>query len=83
MKYRYLSRRSCYPLRRSAEELSFAFSVLLTQPLSRPEAAVRFETLWNEVNDAAQSCVDSDAAFSYIALLHRMDRRWRFLPSMN
>ncbi|SEI39129.1 hypothetical protein SAMN05192539_1001122 [Paraburkholderia diazotrophica] len=83
LKYRYLSRRSCYPLRRSAEELSFAFSVLLTQPLSRPEAAVRFETLWNEVNDAAQSCVDSDAAFSYIALLHRMDRRWRFLPSMN
>jgi hypothetical protein len=36
LKYRYLSRRSRYPLRRSAEELSFAFSLLLTQPLSRP-----------------------------------------------
>lgn len=83
LKYRYLSRRSCHPLRRSAEELSFAFSVLLTQPLSRPEAAARFETLWNEVNDAAQSCADSDAAFSYIALLHSMDQRWRFLRSMN
>ncbi len=44
---------------------------------------MRFETLWNEVNDAAQSCVDSDAAFTYIALLHSMDQRWRFLRSMN
>lgn len=83
LKYRYLSRRSLYPLRRSAEELSFAFSELLTQPLSRPEAAARFETLWNEVNDAAQSCDNSDAAFTYIALLHSMDQRWRFLRSMN
>jgi len=83
LKYRYLSRRSFQPLRRSAEELSFAFSELLVQPLSRPEAAARFETLWNEVNDAAQSCVDSDAAFTYIALLHSMDQRWRFLRSMN
>jgi hypothetical protein len=83
LKYRYLSRRSCLPLQRSAEELSFAFSELLAQPLSRPEAAARFENLWNEVNDAAQSCVDSDAAFSYIALLQSMDQRWRFLRSMN
>ncbi len=83
MKYRYLSRRSVVSLRRTAEELSFAFSELLTQPLSRPEAAVRFEILWNEVNEAAQSCVDSDAAFPYIALLHSMDQRWRFLRSMN
>ena len=83
LKYRYLSRRSLLPLRRSAEELSFAFSELLAQPLSRPEAAARFETLWNEVNDAAQSCDDSDAAFTYIALLHSMDQRWRFLRSMN
>ncbi|SOE67734.1 hypothetical protein SAMN05446935_3081 [Burkholderia sp. YR290] len=83
LKYRYLSRRSLLPLRRSAEELSFAFSELLAQPLSRPEAAARFETLWNEVNNAAQSCDDSDAAFTYIALLHSMDQRWRFLRSMN
>ncbi|ACC70945.1 hypothetical protein Bphy_1763 [Paraburkholderia phymatum STM815] len=83
LKYRYLSRRALHPLQRSAEELSFAFSELLAQPLSRPEAAARFEHLWNEVNDAAQSCVDSDAAFSYIALLQSMDQRWRFLRSMN
>ncbi len=70
-------------LARSADELLFAFSVLLTQPLSRPEAAARFEVLWNEANDAAQSCADSDAVLRYVALLQKMDHRWRFLRSMN
>jgi hypothetical protein len=83
VKYRYASLSLRIARSRSAEELSFAFSVLLTQPLSRPEAAERFENLWDEVNQAAQSCADGDAAFHYVALLQKMDHSWRFLRSMN
>lgn len=83
LKYRYIAHDPRMSARRSVEELSFAFSVLLVQPLERMEAARRFSTLWDEVNEAAQSCADSDATLPYIALLQKMDVHWRQLRSMN
>lgn len=68
---------------RSAEELSFAFSLLLFQPLARVDAAVLFEALWNETNDAATACLADAAAFSYIELLKDMDRRWRHVRTLH
>jgi hypothetical protein len=68
---------------RSAEELSFAFSLLLVQPLSRAEAAILFEELWNEANAAATACLADGAAFSYIELLKEMDRRWRHVRTLH
>ncbi|MEJ0004236.1 MAG: hypothetical protein WDN30_13045 [Pararobbsia sp.] len=71
------------PRYRSAEELSFAFSVLLAQPISRAEAAVLFEALWNEANDAATACLTDASAFGYIALLKEMDKRWRHASTLH
>jgi hypothetical protein len=68
---------------RTAEELSFAFSLLLLQPLSRHEAAILFEELWNEANAAATACLPDGAAFSYIELLKEMDRRWRHVRTLH
>lgn len=67
------------PMHRSVEELSFAFVVLLNQPLARLEAANRFERLWNETNEAASASLGTERAVSYIALLKDMDTRWRRL----
>ncbi len=66
-------------MHRSVEELSFAFVVLLNQPLARLEAANRFERLWNETNEAASASLGTERAVSYIALLKDMDMRWRRL----
>lgn len=66
-------------MHRSVEELSFAFIVLLNQPLARLEAANRFERLWNETNEAASASLGTERAVSYIALLKDMDTRWRRL----
>lgn len=66
-------------MHRSVEELSFAFVVLLNQPLARLEAANRFERLWNETNEAASASLGTEHAVSYIALLKDMDTRWRRL----
>lgn len=62
---------------RTAEELSFAFSVLLTLELPHQEAAFAFQRLWDETNDAATACLPEASAFIYIELLRDMDRRWR------
>ena len=66
-------------MHRSVEELSFAFVVLLNQPLARLEAANRFERLWNETNEAASASLGTERAVSYIALLKDMDMRLRRL----
>lgn len=70
-------------MHRSVEELSFAFVVLLNQPLARTEAANRFERLWNETNEAASASLGTERAISYIALLKDMDARWRRLRVLN
>jgi hypothetical protein len=70
-------------MHRTVEELSFAFVVLLNQPLARAEAANRFERLWNETNEAASASLGTDRAVSYIALLKDMDARWRRLRVLN
>ncbi len=70
-------------MHRSVEELSFAFVVLLNQPLARVEAANRFERLWNETNEAASASLGTERAVSYIALLKDMDVRWRHLKVLN
>ena len=67
------------PMHRTVEELSFAFLVLLNQPLARTEAANRFEQLWNETNEAASASLGTDRAVSYITLLKDMDKKWRCL----
>lgn len=71
------------PMHRTVEELSFAFLVLLNQPLARTEAANRFEQLWNETNEAASASLGTDHAVSYIALLKDMDKKWRRLRVLN
>jgi hypothetical protein len=71
------------PVHRTVEELSFAFLVLLNQPLARTEAANRFEQLWNETNEAASASLGTDYAVSYIALLKDMDKKWRRLRVLN
>jgi hypothetical protein len=71
------------PMHRTVEELSFAFVVLLNQPLARVEAANRFERLWNETNEAASASLGTERAISYIALLKDMDSRWRHLRVLN
>ncbi|WP_437123855.1 hypothetical protein [Paraburkholderia phenazinium] len=71
------------PMHRTVEELSFAFVVLLNQPLARTEAANRFERLWNETNEAASASLGTEHAVSYIALLKDMDARWRCLRVLN
>ncbi len=68
---------------RSVEELSFAFAMLLNQPLARAEAASRFAQLWNETNEAASASLGTGRANGYIALLRDMDVRWRRLPALN
>jgi hypothetical protein len=83
LKYRYIGHEPLIAGRRSVEELSFAFSVLLALPLDRMEAARRFSTLWDEVNAAALTCADTDTTLTYIALLQKMDRHWRQHRSMN
>jgi hypothetical protein len=70
-------------MHRTVEELSFAFLVLLNQPLARTEAANRFEQLWNETNEAASASLGTDHAVSYIALLKDMDKKWRRLRVLN
>jgi hypothetical protein len=70
-------------MHRSVEELSFAFVVLLNEPLARVEAANRFERLWNETNEAASASLGTEHAVSYIALLKDMDARWRRLRVLN
>jgi hypothetical protein len=70
-------------MHRTVEELSFAFVVLLNQPLARVEAANRFERLWNETNEAASASLGTERAVSYIALLKDMDARWRHLKVLN
>ena len=70
-------------MHRSVEELSFAFVVLLNEPLARVEAANRFERLWNETNEAASASLGTERAISYIALLKDMDVKWRHLRVLN
>ena len=70
-------------MHRTVEELSFAFVVLLNEPLARVEAANRFERLWNETNEAASASLGTEHAVSYIALLKDMDARWRRLRVLN
>ncbi|WP_259295132.1 hypothetical protein [Paraburkholderia sp. DHOC27] len=71
------------PMHRTVEELSFAFLVLLNQPLARTEAANRFEQLWNETNEAASASLGTERAISYISLLKDMDKKWRRLRVLN
>ncbi|RKP51825.1 hypothetical protein D7S86_17885 [Pararobbsia silviterrae] len=68
---------------RTAEELSFAFSILLVRPLPHLEAALLFEKLWDEANAAAVACETERAALSYVELLKDMDRRWRNMRALN
>ena len=68
---------------RTAEELSFAFSVLLARPLPRPEAALLFQELWDEANEAAVACASERAALTYVELLKDMDKRWRLMPALH
>ena len=68
---------------RTVEELSFAFSVLLAQTLPRQEAALLFQELWDEINEAAVACDTERGAFSYVELLKDMDKRWRNALTLN
>lgn len=68
---------------RTAEELSFAFSVLLARPLSRQEAALLFQELWDEANEAAVACATERAALIYVELLKDMDKRWRHVRALH
>ena len=70
-------------MHRTANELSFAFFVLLNAPLGRVEAATRFERLWDETNEAASASLGTESATTYIELLKDMDARWRRLSALN
>jgi hypothetical protein len=71
------------PRRRTAEELSFAFAVLLALELPRVQAALLFAELWDEANDAAIACLAFDTAFGYIEVLKDMDKRWRHARTLH
>jgi hypothetical protein len=62
---------------RTAEEISFAFASLLALPLARPEAARRFQLLWDEANEGAYACFARAPMSDYVVLLKDMDKRWR------
>jgi hypothetical protein len=68
---------------RTAEELSFAFSVLLARALPRQQAALLFQELWDEANEAAVACATERAALTYVELLKDMDKRWRHMPALH
>jgi hypothetical protein len=68
---------------RTAEELSFAFAVLLALERPRPQAALLFEELWDEANEAATACLAFESAFGYIAVLKDMDQRWRHTRALH
>lgn len=68
---------------RTVEELSFAFSVLLARALPRQQAALLFQELWDEANEAAVACDTERAALTYVELLRDMDKRWRHMPALH
>ncbi|HTJ93115.1 MAG TPA: hypothetical protein VL424_08395 [Pararobbsia sp.] len=68
---------------RTAEELSFAFSVLLARSLPRQQAALLFQELWDEANEAAVACATERAALTYVELLRDMDKRWRNVRALH
>jgi hypothetical protein len=65
-------------MHRTVEEISFSFYRLLALPLVGQQAALCFELLWDEANEAASACLAPAPMGDYVQLLKDMDKRWRF-----